>query len=163
MMRTCAPLWLLSLALGPVWGQDHHVGRVSPPEARTAAEVSIAINPTNPDNLVAAAIMRGYQTHPRKPNYTFHSFDAGRSWKTVPTENPDNRTQGDDVVVFSREGSVVHGYICFIGTWGNGSRAANGIYTTVSDDGGITWAAPVPVVDHLNTGTPMEDKPWFVF
>ena len=156
----------LGLRSGAAEVQDHpshQVARISPEEARTAAEVSIAINPTNVDNLVAAAIMRGYEPHPKKPNYAFASWDAGQSWTTIPTANPDDRTQGDDVVVFSSEGRVVHGYICFVGAWGKATRSANGIFTTFSDDGGQTWGDPVTVVDHLNTGSPMEDKPWFVF
>jgi len=38
-------------------------------------------------------------------------------------------------------------------------RAVNGIFTSSSPDG-LTWKAPVPVVDHINTVEPFEDKPY---
>src|SRR5947208_2627841 len=35
----------------------------------------------------------------------------------------------------------------------------HGIVASTSRDG-LTWGNPVVVVDHVNTVTPMEDKPW---
>ena len=39
-------------------------------------------------------------------------------------------------------------------------KAWNGIFVSRSDDGGESWNRPVPVVDHINTVEPFEDKPW---
>lgn len=142
---------------------DHRVVQVSPPDAKSAVEVSIGINPNNVDNIIAGAIMRGYPTS-TEPNYTFQSDDGGRSWVTIPSINPDSRTQGDDVVIFSADGVAIHGYICFVGLWDKQpDRASNGIFTSRSADAGQSWEFPVPVIDHINSKTPMEDKPWFVF
>lgn len=141
----------------------HKVVRVSPPSATLAVEVSIAINPTDKNNIVAGAIMRGYAKS-KVPNYTWHSIDGGNTWGIRPTENPDDRTQGDDVVVFSEDGTAIHGYISFKGIWGGKpKKTATGIFIDRSTDKGETWSPQVPVVNHINTPTPMEDKPWFVF
>lgn len=170
------PMGILGLFLsfllgsGIVTGQQdsretvpHRVVQVSPENARSAVEVSIAINPTNPDNMIAGAIMRGYPDSGNS-NFTFHTLDAGRQWTTTPSLNPDQRTQGDDVIVFSQDGTALHGYICFVGLWDeHPQRTSNGIYISRSTDQGESWEEPVVVVDHVNTRSPMEDKPWFVF
>ncbi|MFN2447749.1 MAG: sialidase family protein, partial [Vicinamibacterales bacterium] len=38
-------------------------------------------------------------------------------------------------------------------------RAWSGIFVRSTRDG-VTWSTPVPVVDHINTAVPFEDKPW---
>lgn len=142
---------------------EHRVIQISPPSASSAVEVSIAINPRDTNNIIAGAIMRGYPAS-KEPNYTFQTSDGGTTWTTAPSLNPDHRTQGDDVVVFSQEGIGIHGYICFVGLWDKRpKRTSNGIFTSRTLDGGETWESPVPVIDHVNSKTPMEDKPWFVF
>lgn len=142
---------------------EHRVVQISPTDAQSAVEVSIAINPTDTSNIIAGAIMRGYPKS-QEPNYTFQTTDGGVHWTTVPSINPDRRTQGDDVVVFSGDGVAVHGYICFVGLWEQRpQRTSNGIFTSRTADKGVTWEAPVAVIDHINSKTPMEDKPWFVF
>ncbi|MCR9291503.1 MAG: glycoside hydrolase [bacterium] len=141
----------------------HRLQQVSPTSARSAVEVSIGINPQNPDNLIAAAIMRGYPDA-TEPNFTFRSTDGGQSWETQATANPDARTQGDDVVVFAQDGTAIHGFISFKGLWEQQPKqAASGIVINRSPDGGASWNEAVAVIDHLNSRTPMEDKPWFAF
>ncbi|RMF45198.1 MAG: exo-alpha-sialidase [Planctomycetota bacterium] len=160
-------LFLIGWGARPAQPQDSQpvirVTRISPTEARSAVEVSVGINPTQPDNLVAAAIMRGYPAS-KEPNFRFVSHDGGATWTTIPALNPDQRTQGDDVIAFHADGTVIHGYICFTGLWDQRpTRAATGIFIGRSTDGGNTWEPPAIVVDHQNTKTPMEDKPWFCF
>src|SRR5262245_56812143 len=46
------------------------VTRVSPPEATGAVEVSVAINPTNPDHMVAASIAR-MKEHPGITDFAY--------------------------------------------------------------------------------------------
>ncbi len=173
-MRTMAGLLVLSIQLIAINGecQDAIVSQISPPEVATAAEVSIGINPQDKNNLVAGAIMNGFKSpvDSEKPwpqtttNFSFHSADGGKTWSTSPSINPDNRTQGDDVILFSADGIAVHAYICFVGLWGDKpTRTSNGIFTSRSLDGGKNWETPVAVIDHINSRTPMEDKPWLVF
>ncbi len=56
---------------------------VTPAEARDAVEVSVAINPTRTDHLIAVSIAR-MKEHPGITDFAYVSNDAGRSWKTVP-------------------------------------------------------------------------------
>src|SRR5579871_240201 len=69
--------------------------RVTPSEASGAVEVSVAINPTNPDHLVAVSIAR-MKDHPGITDFAYVSNDAGRTWKMVPRANPHRTQQGDD-------------------------------------------------------------------
>ena len=155
----------LTTALGMVHSAaaQQTIGRVSPENARQASEVSIAINPVNIDNIVAGSLMRGYPDS-TAPNFSFVSRDGGKTYSTSPVPNPDMRTQGDDILLFSGDGVCVHAFISFVGLWEAApQRAASGIAIVRSDDGGGQWSEPVPVVDHINTTSPMEDKPWLVF
>lgn len=137
--------------------------RVSPESAKLAAEVSIAINPVNLDNIVAGSLIRGYPES-RNPNVSYFSNDGGKTWKTVVMDNPDRRVQGDDVILFRRDGTCIHAFMSYKGHWRRFPReAATGILLCHSSDGGQSWGDQVVVTDHLNTRSPMADKPWLVF
>jgi hypothetical protein len=156
------------LAPGPVEGQlpaekvpgpAPRVTRVSSPEATGAVEVSVAINPTNPDHMVAVSIAR-MKAHPGITDFAHVTTDAGRTWKTVPRANPHGTQQGDDVVTFTPDGVAVHAFISFSGIrQARPKRAHTGIVTSTSRDG-VTWDAQVPVVELFNSVEPHEDKPW---
>jgi hypothetical protein len=129
-------------------------------EASAPAEVSVAINPTNPQHVIAVMLQRGTVGGPRVTNYSYTSFDGGRTWKHVAAANPDGRVQGDDAVAFGHDGTAYHSYISFDGIRvERPERAWSGIFVRSSRDG-LTWTTPVPVVDHINTAIPFEDKPW---
>jgi hypothetical protein len=135
----------------------HRIVRVSPPSATSPAEVSVAINRSRPENIVAVSL----QTRGAGTDFAYVSFDAGTSWASVQGPNPHGRTQGDDAVVFDDAGHAFWSYISFAGLRvERPDAAANGIFVNRSDDGGRTWRAPVPVIDHLNTVEPFEDKPF---
>src|SRR2546423_15376719 len=87
------------------------VVRVSDPDAINRAEVSIAINPKNPDNIVCASFQAGRPPRPRYASYFYVSMDGGQCWKTVPVEDPRGLTQGDDAIYFSSSGIVAHIYL----------------------------------------------------
>src|SRR4051812_27799618 len=59
------------------------IARVSPPEAKGAVEVSVAINPTRPDHMVAVSIAK-MGKHPGITDFAYVTDDAGRTWKAVP-------------------------------------------------------------------------------
>jgi hypothetical protein len=131
----------------------HQVVRVTEPNAPGPVEVSVAINPTNPDHIVGAS-----QQGPT--NVAYVSKDAGKSWKTFRAANPGKRVQGDDLVAFTGDGLALHTYIAFQGIrQDRPSRAVNGIFVRTSSDG-EKWSDPVPVIDHINSVQPFEDKPW---
>lgn len=131
---------------------------VTPADARRPAEVSVAINPTNPDHLIAVLLQAGGPGEPRVTNWSYTSHDFGRTW--TATRAPGSRPQGDDAVVFGADGTAYHSYISFDGIRvERPERAFSGIFVRSSRDG-LTWNAPVAVVDHVNTAIPFEDKPW---
>ncbi len=149
--------WVVLLAAASVRGAEaQRVVRVSPADSSSALEVSVAIDPSTPDRIVAVAMERGQPT----TNFAFVSSDGGASWARVEGPNPDGRTQGDDAVRFSRDGVAFWSYIAFRGLREERPRdAATGIFVNRSDDGGTSWSPPVLVVDHRNTTAPFEDKP----
>jgi hypothetical protein len=140
---------------------SHRIVRVTSPDVRGPAEVSVAINPTDPDNFIVSMYARGPKEGPRVTNRISVTHDAGRTWQGRAAANPEKRVQGDDAVLFDADGRALHSYISFEGIRApRPSRAVNGIFVRRSEDNGRTWGRPVAVVDHRNTVTPFEDKPW---
>jgi len=139
------------------------VVRITDPAAINPAEVSIAINPKNPDNMVAASFQIGRPPAPRAGSSHYVTFDGGKTWKTVPTPNPGNLVQGDDVVVFSNDGVAYHAHLSFEGIrLARPTRAESGMIVNVSKDGGNTWTGGTAAINHINSVTPFEDKPGIV-
>ena len=136
------------------------VVRITEPSALNPAEVSIAFNPKNPDNIIAASLQIGRPPKPRAGSYNYVTFDGGKTWKTVPTPNTTNLVQGDDILAFSNDGAAYHVHLSFDGIrQARPARAENGIIDNVSKDGGNTWTDGTAAVNHVNTVTPFEDKP----
>lgn len=137
--------------------------RITEPSAINPAEVSIAINPKNPDNMVAASLQIGRPPQPRASSYQYVTFDGGKTWKTVPTPNLTRLVQGDDIVTFSSDGVAYHVHLSFDGIrLARPTRAENGMIVNVSKDGGNTWTDGTAAINHVNTVTPFEDKPGMV-
>ena len=158
---------LILAAMAPVQdGREthpHRVIRVTGEGFRSPAELSLAINPADPENVVVVSLAAGPASGPQTTNYAYVSRDGGLTWKTIMAPNPQGRTQGDDAVTFDARGRAYRSYISFEGIRvARPARAWNGIFVSRSDDGGLTWYPPVPVVDHINTVEPFEDKPWLV-
>lgn len=140
-----------------------HVVRVSDADAINPAEVSIAINPKNPDNIIAASFQTGRPPRPRASSFNYVSMDGGKTWKTIPVSNPKALTQGDDTVYFSGDGTAYHAHLSFVGIRvAKPARAESGILVEASRDGGLTWNESVPAINHINSVTPFEDKPGIV-
>jgi hypothetical protein len=139
------------------------VVRVSDPDAINPGEVTIAINPKNPNNIVGASFITSKPPRPRYSSCTYLSMDGGKTWKTTLTSDLNNLTQGDDAVYFSGNGAVYHAHLSFIGIrTSRPARAESGIIVDTSNDGGATWNNPVAAINHLNSVTPFEDKPGIV-
>ncbi|MCC7031404.1 MAG: exo-alpha-sialidase [Acidobacteria bacterium] len=155
---------LLGSALAPAQPSPQiRVVQVSAPDARRPAEASVAINPTNPEHVIATFIQSAVPgQQPRSTNWGYVSTDGGLTWTGTPAANPGRRVQGDDVIVFGRDGTAFHTYIAFDGIRvDRPDRASSGIFVRRTTDG-VAWDPPVPVVDHVNTAIPFEDKPWTV-
>lgn len=139
----------------------HQVYRVSDALAKNPVESSVAIDPGNPDRIIAVSYQTGFDAPPRTTGFSYVSHDGGRTWRNERAANPLGRTQGDDVVTFAKPGVALHTYISFLGIrTPHPPRAETGIFVTRTDDAGITWSNPVAAVDHINTALPFEDKPW---
>jgi hypothetical protein len=152
-----------TFALQPVPGVSRSGPRlvtITPDDARRPAEVSIAINPANPDHLIAVMLQAGAPGQPRVGNHSYVSADAGATWRHVMAPNPDGRVQGDDAIVFGRDGTAYHAYISFDGIRvERPNKAWSGIFVRSTRDG-MDWSTPVAVIDHINSAIPFEDKPW---
>lgn len=148
--------------------------RVSDPDAqfkgeqKSLYEPSIAIDPTNPRNILALAIDLSVQNrNPEMWSVTraFRSSNGGRTWvdkgPVAYTDDPQDaaKTQsGDPVVAFDSDGTAY--YASLAEPPGRGS----GIYVHRSNDGGATWNRPVLAVaeteDEENDVCTGTDKEW---
>src|SRR6476619_6631421 len=72
------PMCLFLLSVSSVSAQQ--VVRITEPNAINPAEVSIAINPQNPDNMIAASFQTGLPPKPRAGSYHYVTFDGGKTW-----------------------------------------------------------------------------------
>ena len=139
-------------AATPPGADGLHV-RVSNDRYGVHVEPSVAVNPRDPRQLLAACQV----SSTADPEFlaTYLSFDAGASWQSgaLPRLPTSAGVTGDDVTVaFDAQG---RGYAC--ATSYGGGRA---VYVWRTDDGGRSFSAPVTVVadeycDHpwLATGT----------
>jgi hypothetical protein len=113
--------------------------------------------------MVGASFQMGRPPKPRAGSYNYVTMDGGKTWKTVPTADPGNLTQGDDALAFSSDGTAYHAHLSFEGIRVvNPKRAESGIIIDASRDGGISWLSPIPAINHINSVTPFEDKPGIV-
>jgi hypothetical protein len=117
-------------------------------------EPYIAINPANPDNLIAAWMkLSGFAL----TIGTSYSTDAGASWST-PAITPHlypNFTMADVSLTFSNSGTAYMSYIDYVPTKDSGY-----VMVTKSVDGGMNWSSPVKVTGALETADKPVDRPW---
>jgi len=123
-------------------------------------EPAIAVNPRNPQQVVAV-----FQDNA----HAAYSQDAGHTWQVATgVEPPNYRVSGDVSVAFDQQGRAFICYMAFdkLGSfsyWGHGA-SRSGLFVRRSSDGGKTWdASHVPIIEHPSEpGIPFEDKPYIV-
>lgn len=122
-------------------------------------ESSIAVNPRNPNNLIGSAVdYRGSSS-----TWAYFSFDGGRTWDNVSLgrARPGWSSTNDPSVAFNRNGT---GYLCYGGfnRTGNAQFGENGIFVSITTDGGRTWSQQhIAVIIHTGQQTAdsaFEDK-----
>ncbi len=131
------------------------------PEPGYFTEPGIAINPNNPQQVVAV-----FQDNA----HAAYSTDSGKQWQLATgVESMRYKVSGDVSVVFDTRGRAIICYMAFdkLGTYSywahNASRS--GLYVRRSLDGGKTWEAnDIPIIAHDSTeqNLPFEDKPYIV-
>ncbi|HEV2495052.1 MAG TPA: hypothetical protein VG204_18475 [Terriglobia bacterium] len=157
----CIPLIFAALARGqnlPAAPQAEVTDLTPKPGFFT--EPSVAINPHDPQQVVAA-----YQDNA----HIAYSLDAGKHWQTASgVEPPNYRVSGDVSVAYDNRGRAFLCYIAFdkLGTFNYWAHNAtrNGIFVRRSDDGGKTWEPQDVAVAEQPTkpAIPFEDKPYIV-
>ncbi|MBE2226130.1 MAG: exo-alpha-sialidase [Ignavibacteria bacterium] len=107
-------------------------------------EVSIAINPKHPNNIIAGANLNNY----------YYSFDRGNTWVNKEITDMQNGVWGDPVLIFDVNGSAYFFHL---------SRPSNPqwidrIVCQRSTDGGMTYENPGT---YMGLNPPKkQDKPW---
>ncbi len=119
------------------------------------SEPALAVNPTNPSNLLAGSKLFTDPAHYQFKIGTYYSLDGGRHWHDSGVlPGFDSYAIVSDVsIAFGPDGTA---YVCVL-AWDG--KKASGIFVSRSTDGGKTFSDPVPVsVD--TTGAVFNDKPW---
>lgn len=145
-------------------------------------ETTIAVNPRNPNNIVAGAndyrLFNTREGRNDSSSFAYVSNDGGRTWTNVAIPGvtfPVGGTgafswfdgSGDPVVAFGPDNTVYFGSLVFSRFAPLGGQPATGIVVNVSHDGGLHWGSPsVIAIDGVTPGgTPavshvFNDKPW---
>jgi hypothetical protein len=122
------------------------------PDSNGDNEVDIAINPTNPDNLIAAWNDYG----PGQSCGLGYSFDGGKTWTTSwlrgVTPLGGNPTfdygAGDPSVGFLNDGTAV----LSCAAWGASKSQPSALFASRSTDGGRNWAPAQQLTFGQNLG-----------
>ena len=135
-------------------------------------ENSIAVNPNNPNNLVAGAndyreccVESAGTLRNDGSGYVYTSMDGGRTWANIklpglgPNSGPSGvfkkvLSVGDPAISFGANNTVYYANITF-------SRVdeSDAIIVSVSKDGGLTWGLP-KMVANSGGATFFNDKVW---
>lgn len=156
-------LMLAVLSL-PFWGgavgssaapddvQDVRVNQVTTADQH---EPTLAVDPTNPNNVLVAA--KDWRTGPKQVWY-YRSTDGGRTWVDglVDLGASELPNASDPVLAFDASGTT---YISFIG-YNQNDLTIGGIFVARSTNGGQSWDKPVLVA--ANNDVTFHDKEWIV-
>jgi hypothetical protein len=110
-------------------------------------ETTIAVNPTDPTNVVAGA--NDYEPGVDTISGVYASFDGGRTWPysthlpDVQSLDRDILASGDPAVAFDSEGTAYYATINFAR-----STCDSWIVVSRSTDKGVTWTMPAPAPSH---------------
>ena len=142
-------------------------------------ETTIAVNPRNPQNLVAGTndyrVFNAREGRNDGAGYAYTTLNGGRTWTNVQLPHltyqtgatgtlSDMDSAGDPAIAFGGDGTVYYANLVF-SRLNNGS----GVVVSASHDGGLTWGEPsiVHTNDVDSNGNPtavssgvFNDKEW---
>ncbi len=119
-------------------------------------EPFLAINPNNSQHFVIAWM--GFNPFTKVLIKTKVSLNAGKTWSSVKNIPHTNIAYGsaDPSLGFDNNGNVFLTYVDFSKSIDSGS-----VYLRKSTDGGLTWGAPVEVINaYSDLGKYPIDRPW---
>jgi hypothetical protein len=112
-------------------------------------ETSIAVNPTNPDNMIGGAndyqlaINPGGHLSESALSRAHVTFDGGETWSEYPvSSNSAYQATGDPAVAFDASGNAYYGTLGFRFV-GPVNTTSPDILVSTSSDGGKTWSVHV--------------------
>jgi hypothetical protein len=132
-------------------------------------ETTIAVNPTNPSNVIAGAndyrVCCDFTGLNDSTGWAYFSFDGGKTWGNVQVPSLTAETgatgsmkqfdaAGDPAMAFSPDGAAYYANIVF-------SRVSpvSGVVVSTSRDGGRTWSEP-NLVTRTGAANFFNDKEW---
>lgn len=166
LISTCCSFFLLAgfagvaQSIAPLPPAPHASVIDLTPQSGFFTEPSIAIDPNNPEHIVAA-----FQDNA----HAAWSTDGGKHWHLARgVASTRFRVSGDVSIAYDTHGHAIICYMAFdrLGTfnyWGHDS-SRNGLFVRRSLDGGSTWGAEdIPIIQHGDgVAVPWEDKPYLV-
>ena len=120
-------------------------------------ETTIAVNPTNPLNIIASAndyqltLSSGGTVKETIFSRAHVTFDGGQTWTTYPINDKNYSATGDPAVAFDASGTAYLSTLGFLFSQGRFCCTNPDILVAHSTDGGKTWSTPERVAS--GTGT----------
>jgi hypothetical protein len=141
----------LLLFCANIYAQDINIGI-----GAFEGEPYLAINPTNPQNIVVAWM---HITTTNRPIRVRTSFNGGLTW-SPPYDLPHIWSNtADPTMAFDNSGNL---FLCFITHTGT-SPDTGSVYSYKSIDGGLTWGNPAEVINiFADSNHYPVDRPWLV-
>lgn len=115
---------------------------------RFVCEPSIAINPRNPKNIVAASVL----------NNIYTTIDGGESWKKIKVQSPFG-VYGDPALIANSKGTFYFFHLSdpTQGKGGYDTEKLDRMVVQESTDGGLTWSEGISIgLNHPKD----QDKQW---
>jgi BNR/Asp-box repeat protein len=118
-------------------------------------ETSIAVNPTNPQNMIGGANDYQLTTNGAIQETIFTrahvTVDGGKTWTSYPINYNSYTATGDPAVSFDANGTAYLATLGFLFGQGNGCCTNPDILVAHSTDGGKTWSTPSRVASGSGT------------
>jgi hypothetical protein len=108
-------------------------------------ETAIAVNPTNPLNIIGSAndyqlkVSSGGSVLETVFSRAHVTFDGGKTWTTYPVRFNGYKFTGDPSIAFDADGTA------YLTTLADGGNNTPDVVVSRSTDGGKTWSTPVLV------------------